>query len=324
MSGRGQKKIRMLEIFFRAMMGENISVKNLAMEYDVSSKSISRDISEIKNFLSESRDVVGNAELKYASNTKSYYLEFNNFLSSRELVFVIKILIGCRTLSKQEIRDLITKLRKFTSCSDQNMLNSIITKEMYHYREADHNCESIITNVWILTRCICKKNEITITYDEAGYDRIRSRVMPMTITCSEYCFYLLAYCCDESDRKLLRYRIDRIVNIVEHRNHFEIPQEYDFDGRLLYGRFPVTNPGGYRRIRFEYTGSSIQTILDEFPTARVIDVEGERRIVEAETLGTDVNMFLLSQGSRVKALYPQEFVNEMRCEIENMGNLYQE
>lgn len=33
-------------------------------------------------------------------------------------------------------------------------------------------------------------------------------------------------------------------------------------------------------------------------------------------------MFLLSQGSKVKALYPQSFVDEMKKEIENMCNMY--
>ena len=51
MSSTGTKKNRMLEIFFRAMKGENISVKKLADEYGVSAKSISRDLGEIKNFL---------------------------------------------------------------------------------------------------------------------------------------------------------------------------------------------------------------------------------------------------------------------------------
>ena len=59
MSSTGTKKNRMLEIFFRAMKGENISVKKLADEYGVSVKSISRDLGEIKNFLCENRELVG-------------------------------------------------------------------------------------------------------------------------------------------------------------------------------------------------------------------------------------------------------------------------
>ena len=83
MSSTGTKKNRMLEIFFRAMKGENISVKNLADEYGVSSKSISRDLGEINNFLFENRDLLGNKELKYAANSINNYFEFDNFLLSK-------------------------------------------------------------------------------------------------------------------------------------------------------------------------------------------------------------------------------------------------
>lgn len=41
------KNNRILEIFFRVLRGEVISVKRLAEEYKLSTKSISRDISEI-------------------------------------------------------------------------------------------------------------------------------------------------------------------------------------------------------------------------------------------------------------------------------------
>ena len=61
-----QKKNRVLDIFYRAFKGEELSVSNLASEYEVSTKSITRDINEIKNFLADNRDVVGNSELLYS------------------------------------------------------------------------------------------------------------------------------------------------------------------------------------------------------------------------------------------------------------------
>ena len=131
MSSTGTKKNRMLEIFFRAMRGEYISVKNLAEEYRVSSKSISRDLSEIKNFLYENRELVGNTELRYAASSKTYYLEFDNFLLSKELLAIIKMMIGCRAFNKMEILDMVSKLKNFTSYNDRSMLEQIIKKEMY-------------------------------------------------------------------------------------------------------------------------------------------------------------------------------------------------
>ncbi|MFR6588434.1 MAG: hypothetical protein ACLUSL_12055 [Ruminococcus sp.] len=65
-----EKSNRMLEIFFRALHGEAISSKALAQEYQVSTKSIGRDISRIQNFLAENRSLMQNAELTYSHKEK--------------------------------------------------------------------------------------------------------------------------------------------------------------------------------------------------------------------------------------------------------------
>jgi predicted DNA-binding transcriptional regulator YafY len=322
MSSASAKKNRMLEIFFRAMKGENISVKNLAEEYGVSGKSISRDLGEIKNFLCENRELVGNTELKYAANSKSYYLEFDNFLLSKELMAVIKMMIGCRAFSKMEILDIVSKLKSFTSVNDRSMLEKIITKEMYHYEEVNHDCNSVIDNLWHLTRCIYEKIEISVSYYKISRDMVERRIMPVAITFSDFYFYLIAYRCDKNDWKPLYYRVDRIVKIIEHRKHFVIDREHDFDEGELRRKIQFMLPGEYRKIRFEFTGASVQAILDKIPTARVIDKSGKTAVIEAETFGKGVNMFLLSQGSHVKALSPPEFVEEMKHEIEKMCNVY--
>ena len=237
--GTTEKKLRTLEIFFRAMRGENISVKNLANKYGFSEKTISRDINEIKNFLSECRDIVGNTELKYSSNTKSYYFEFDSLLQGKELISFIKILIGCRAFNKKDIKEIVTKLKKITSEDDQNMLDTLITEELYHYQEVGHECDSIIENVWTLTRCICEKTEITITYYTPSYKRVNSRLMPLTITFSEHYFYLIAYSCNVDEWKPLYYRVDQITHIVEHRKHFEIPVGYELSAETYHNKINV-------------------------------------------------------------------------------------
>lgn len=322
MSITRNKKNRMLEIFFRAMKGENISVKNLAIEYEVSAKSISRDIGEIKNFLCDNRELVGNTELKYSSRSKSYYLEFDNFLLSKELIAIIKMMIGCRAFNKIETLEIISKLKKFTSFYDRNMLEKVIQREMYHYNEVNHDCKSVIDNLWQLTRCIHEKIEISVTYYKMSRDLVDRRLMPVAIMFSDYYFYLIAYRCDEDDWKPLYYRIDRIVNIVEHRKHFVIEKEHDFDEGELRSKIQFMFPGEYRKIKFEYTGPSVQAILDKIPTAKIVDKFGDTKVIEAETFGVGVNMFLLSQGSRVKAIAPPAFVEEMKVEIQKLCNLY--
>ena len=81
-------------------------------------------------------------------------------------------------------------------------------------------------------------------------------------------------------------------------------------------------PGIERKIKFSYEGPSVQAILDKLPTAKIVGVEGNKKIIEAEIYGTGINMFLLSQGSKVKVLEPKDFVDEFYSELENMLNLY--
>ena len=81
-------------------------------------------------------------------------------------------------------------------------------------------------------------------------------------------------------------------------------------------------PGKLRHIRFEFSGPSAQAILDRLPTARFIDVKGITYTMEAEVYGDGIKMYLLSQGSWVKVLAPQDFADEMQTEIEKMRRMY--
>ena len=78
----------------------------------MSTKSISRDISSIQNFLAEHRELMQNAELTYSHKEKAYYLSNDEFLKNKELFALVKILIGSRALNKDEILTIISKLKK--------------------------------------------------------------------------------------------------------------------------------------------------------------------------------------------------------------------
>ena len=54
---------RVLEIFYRLIKGEIFNSRSLAENYNVSAKTINRDISRIKNFLSEHRELMNYAEI---------------------------------------------------------------------------------------------------------------------------------------------------------------------------------------------------------------------------------------------------------------------
>lgn len=319
----GRKRLdRALSIFFRGLKGEKLTAQRLADEYNVATKSIHRSASDIRTFLADNRDLVGNSDLVYDRSEKCYILKMDDFLQDKELLAVIKILIGSRAFGKDELLGIINKLKKFVSTSDRELLETLIQKEKYHYCQVKSDCDSVIDNLWRLAGNIKSHREITITYYKMNRDRVEHRIRPVSILFSEYYFYLVAYKAGDKEYNPIYFRVDRIIDIVEHRVRFELDRKHDFDEGELRKKIQFMFPGKCRTIRFEFTGPSYQAILDRLPTAVIVDKQDNKYIIEADVYGDGIKMFLLSQGSWVKVISPQEFVKEMRDEVVKLHKMY--
>ena len=86
------------------------------------------------------------------------------------------------------------------------------------------------------------------------------------------------------------------------REHFQVPylerfQEGEFRKRVqfMYG-------GRLQTIRFQYTGPSIEAVLDRLPTAEIEEQTENGWIVKAEVFGKGIEMWIRSQGEYVTLL----------------------
>lgn len=316
------KHDRLLEIFFRCLRGEGLSVQKLAEEYSVSTKSISRDIGNLKAFLADHRQLVGNTELVYSNQEKCYRLCMEEFLTNQELFALLEVMIGARAFSKEELLTLTNKLKGFTTAQDRPMLNDLIRKELYHYTEIKHDCVSVQETLWKLAKCITEKREITIEYYRADRAWKTHRIRPASVMFTDNFFYLIAFNTEGDPDKPLYFRVDRIKYITEHRKKFSLADAPEFDEGLLRERSLFMWPGKLRTIRFEFTGSAIQAVLDKLPTAKIIERKGKTYTVEAEVYGDGIKMWLLSQGRRIRVTYPEDFVEEIKQELIAMNSQY--
>lgn len=315
---------RVLEFFFRGLRGEDLSVQKMAAEYEVSTKSITRSINDLKNFLADHRELVGHTELQYSHQDKCYRLYMDEFLSSKELFALVEVMIGARAFSKDELLELTGKLRRFTTPEDRQKLNELIRKEIYHYPEIKHDCDSVEDNLWQLVNCINEKREISIDYYRMDRKWVTHRLRPASVLFSDYYFYLIAFLTEGKTEKPYYFRIDRIRQITVHRKKFVTEDTPAFDEGLLRRRSLFMWPGGLRTIRFEFNGPSVQAVLDKLPTAKIIERLGPKKyLIEAETYGDGIKMWLLSQRSWVKVIYPQSLVEDMKKEITAMMALYE-
>ena len=140
---------------------------------------------------------------------------------------------------------------------------------------------------------------------------------------TDYYFYLIAFLTDGNTEKPYYFRIDRIKQITTHRKKLDAFDVPDFDEGLLRKRSLFMWPGKLRTIRFEFSGPSVQAVLDKLPTAQIIErMGGNKYLIEAAVYGDGVKMWLLSQGAWVKVVAPDDFVEEMKNSIAKLLALY--
>ena len=128
----------------------------------------------------------------------------------------------------------------------------------------------------------------------------------------------------ETENHIAKYfRIDRIKSITEHREKIQLDKKYDFDEGELREKNQFMFPGEVMKITFEFTGPSVQAILDRLPTAKVIEKNGNKSIITAEVnYGRGIIMYLLSQGSWVRVLSPQILVEDLKEETKKITHIY--
>lgn len=318
------KQDRTLEIFFRGLRGEDLSVQKLADAYGVSTKSISRSINDLKAFLADHRQLVGGTELVYSHQDKCYRLHMEEFLTNKELFALVEVMIGARAFSRRELLGLTEKLKRFTTAEDRPRLQTLIGKELYHYKEVRHDCESVLDSLWQVIRCIQDRREITIEYYRMDRACVTHRLRPASVMFTDYYFYLIAFKTDGCTTKPLYFRIDRIRQLTEHRTRFTLLDAPEFDEGALRQRSLFMWPGSLRTIRFEFTGPSVQAVLDKFPTARILEQRGRKYLIEAEVYGDGIKMWLMSQNAWVKVVAPESFVEEMKALLRKTLQLYEE
>ena len=276
-------------------------------------------------------EVFYGTELVYSSVGHCYTLKMDTLFSNSELAVIAKILVGCRALAKDDLKTILEKLRANTTPEDRNKISELINKELLHYTEPASDCESVIENIWKLTECINAHNLISIYYHRMDRKAVDHRLLPASIMFSDGYFYFIAFRFDKeteiaNDPVPLFFRIDRISQITVHRTKYTPGKAFNFDEGDLRNHSQFMWPGPVRHIKFEFTGPSVQAILDKIPSAKIVSREKNGKymkyLIEAETRGNGIKMYLLSQGSWVKVLSPTDFVDEMKKEVRRMAEKY--
>ena len=337
MAEKLSKNSRILDMYERLCEGKVIQKPEEAQRFGVDERSIQRDIDDIRAFLDERavEDAGDSRQVVYDRKKKGFLMEGNPspLMTNSEILAVSKILLESRAFTKKEMAVVLDKL--ITGCvpqSNMKLETDLLANERFHYVELS-NPKGIQDILWEIGNDIRLRQLLKISYGRQGEESgaVERIVEPLSILFSEYYFYLNAYIVEKRDGHFVHkydypaiFRIDRIAGYELMDEKFSLPYTNRFQEGEFRKRVQFMYPGRLQTIRFRYTGSSIEAVLDRLPTARCLSQEKGNVVVEAEVYGKGIMMWLLSQGKQVELLAPQKLRDEMRQLLLDILEQYQE
>ena len=312
---KSDKIARILGIYTKLMNGGIVNKAEEARQYGVNERSIQRDIDDIREYFeNETADIGFINSVIYDRSAKGYRLEqlYKTRLSNSEILAVCKILLDSRAFTKKEMLLLLDKL---VECcvpqTNQKAVMDLISNEEFHYVEPRHHTV-FIDKLWTLGQAIRASQYIEIDYMRTKDKKIvRRKLKPVAILFSEYYFYLTAFIDDKevqenfdvlNDAFPTIYRLDRIKKLKLLDEKFHIPYSSRFEEGEFRKRIQFMYGGKLQKVKFEYSGTDVDAVLDRLPTARIVKEEDGRYVIEAEVFGKGIEMWLRSQGEDIQII----------------------
>lgn len=290
---------RLLGIFDRLSRGELISKEVLAREYGVTEKSIQRDIDDIRSYLAGDKDE-GAADICYDRQAKGYRLveEESRCLTRKEILAMAKILLESRAFAKEELHTILDKLIEACPREGRKVVEDMIRNETFCYVPPRHG-KKLLDALWDISLFIKNREIIRFSYKRQDGAEKEHAAKPVALLFSEFYFYLVAYKEEETEFPTI-FRVDRIKDMESTGNTFHIPYADRFKDGEFRKRVQFMYPGPLRRVKFTYSGPSVEAVLDRLPTAQILEEKEGVYTITAEAYGIGIDMWLGSQGDKVK------------------------
>lgn len=297
------KSFRLLSIYEKLNKGELLNKNELAQEYNVTEKTTQRDIDDLRAYIAETHLTQGETVIKYDKIKKGYRLvKFEQeCLTNKEILAVSKILLESRAFCKQEMDTILSKLFVQSTANDRKQIEDVIKNEQFYYVPLMHN-KKLLDPVWELSQCVTKSEITEIRYTRMDGVTRDHKVKPVAIMFSEYYFYLIAFMADDSKTSPTLFRIDRLNSFKTTGEKFRTPYNDKFNDGKFRKLVQFMLAGKFGKLTFEYSGPSLEAILDKLPTAKVLNENDGIYTIKVEGYIAGIDMWLKTQGDYVEIL----------------------
>lgn len=300
MDYKADKSYRLLRMNEQLARGEVLRKESLVSAFTVTPKTAQRDLESLRIYLLEN----GEGDLRYDRRNNCYCLErtSSSRLTEKEVFAVCKILIESRAFNNEEFCQLMRKMLLQLSPEQRLPVEARIGNERVNYLPLKHE-KPLMDTLWVLANLITEQRIARIWYVRQDKTTKAHMIKPVGIMFSEFYFYLIAWMADGKKDFYTVFRVDRITEVESKDEKFDIPYAERFSEAEFRKRVQFMYPGKLKRVKFNYSGSSIEAVLDRLPTAQIIGRNDDGSVtVMAESYGDGIDMWLGSQGDWVEII----------------------
>ena len=295
------KDNRLFRILYYILEKEKVTANELADKFEVSVRTIYRDIDSISSvgvpiFTTQGKGGGIKIDNEYILN--------KSLFDANEKEQIIAALQGLEKTNKVYKSELITKLSALFKIKNSNWIEIDFTSW------GSNNTYQDLFNTLKIT--IINKNIISFSYNSSKGEKINRKVKPIRLLFKEQDWYLYAFCLLRNDFRY--FKLSRIKDLEV----LAINYEDNFENEVLKKELKYEN---IVNIKLKFNKSVAFRVYDEFKAIEE-DEKGNLYVEIKIPNNYKLYNYIFSFGSNVEILEPKEIRNQFKNTIDELAKKY--
>ena len=296
---------RLIGIITILLQNDKVTAPELAERFEVSRRTINRDIDDICKAGIPSVSMQGYGG---GISIESGYKLDKAVFTKEQLQAILYGLQGIDSISSSPYA--VTIAERLSSKNNQIIADNTIIIDL-----ASHYKDTLIKKIELIKKAVSDKRVIVFDYFSSKGENQYS-VEPYRIVFKWSSWYVFGYCIEKNEFRL--FKLNRLWNLTKTENTFDIkdipPQALNFGNFLTESNFIL---------KAIFNESEKYRIIEEYGIDSYKVLDSGQIIFEWCFANYDIMLrWVLSFGDKVTVLSPKELISDLRLHSENILNKY--
>lgn len=294
---------RLFEIIYILLDKKNITAKELADHFEVSQRTIYRDIEN----LSEAGVPIYMTKGKGGGiSLLADFILNKAILTQEERKEILAAMQGLNAVNKDEFNGALSKLNSFLGGNNENWIE-------VDFSNWDKN-NDLGEKFTVIKNSIINKNLISFEYFNANGELLERIVEPLKLVFKGQGWYLYAYCRKKEDNRFFKLTRMKSVNVISERFARVVPNKIFIEKDIVYSKELVN-------VKVRINKKLAFRVFDEFKDYS-LDENGDFIVNLEFPVGDWMFGYLMSFGENIEVLEPLYIREEIKKKLINSLNRY--